>query len=228
MSGTHDAPSSKLGQMISHIEETIIATLLGLMVLVTFANVVLRYGFGLSLLWGLEVTLILFAWLVLFGISYGFKITAHLGVDAILNMAGTRLRKAMVIFSALMCIAYGGLMMKGAWDYWAPFGGFQQTTGRIIPTGFDENTRDQGWYETDFVPIPFAQTYLENTFNMGEEYEKLPRFIPYFILPFGVALMLLRIIQATIAVARGQRSSMIVSHEAEEAVQEVAHMNKDA
>ena len=42
MSGTHDAPSSKLSQMISHIEETIIATLLGLMVLVTFANVVLR------------------------------------------------------------------------------------------------------------------------------------------------------------------------------------------
>ncbi len=228
MSGTQDGPSSKLGQIISHIEETIIATLLGLMVLVTFANVVLRYGFGLSLLWGLEVTLILFAWLVLFGISYGFKITAHLGVDAILNMAGTRLRKAMVIFSALMCIAYGGLMMKGAWDYWAPFAGFEQTTGRVIPTGFDEKTRDQGWYETDFVPIPFAQTYLENTFNMGEEYEKLPRFIPYFILPFGVALMLLRIIQATIAVTRGQRSSMIVSHEAEEAVQEVAHMNKDA
>jgi C4-dicarboxylate transporter DctQ subunit len=228
MSGTQDALSSKLGQIISHIEETIIATLLGLMVLVTFANVVLRYGFGLSLLWGLEVTLILFAWLVLFGISYGFKITAHLGVDAILNMAGTRVRKGMVIFSALMCVAYGGLMMKGAWDYWAPFAGFQQTTGRIIPTGFDEKTRDQGWYETDFVPIPFAQTYLENTFNMGEEYEKLPRFVPYFMLPFGVALMLLRIIQATIAVARGLRPSMIVSHEAEEAVQEVAHMNKDA
>jgi C4-dicarboxylate transporter DctQ subunit len=43
-----------------------------------------------------------------------------------------------------------------------------------------------------------------------------------------MALMLLRIVQATVAVARGQRSSMIVSHEAEEAVQEVAHMNKEA
>jgi C4-dicarboxylate transporter DctQ subunit len=63
---------------------------------------------------------------------------------------------------------------------------------------------------------------------MGEEYENLPRFIPYFMLPFGMALMLLRIVQATVAVARGQRSSMIVSHEAEEAVQEVAHMNKEA
>ena len=228
MSGTQNTPSTRLGHLISHIEETFIATLLGLMVMVTFSNVVLRYGFGKSLLWGLEVTLILFAWLVLFGISYGFKITAHLGVDAILNMAGTRLRKLMVVFSALVCVAYGGLMLKGAWDYWAPFGGFPQTTGRIIPTGFDSNTRDQGWYETDFVPIPFAQNYLENTFNMGEEYEKLPRFVPYFMLPFAMVLMLLRIIQATIAVLQGRRSSMIVSHEAEEAVEEVAHMNKDA
>ena len=42
---------------------------------------------------GLEVVLILFAWLVLFGISYGFKITAHLGVDAIINIVGSRLRR---------------------------------------------------------------------------------------------------------------------------------------
>jgi len=228
MSGTHDAPSSKLGRTISHIEETFIAILLGLMVMVTFANVVLRYLFSSSLLWGLEVTLILFAWLVLFGISYGFKITAHLGVDAVLNMVTAGPRKIMVMLAAIVCIAYGGLLMKGAWDYWAPFGGFQQTTGRVLPTGFNDRTRDQGWYETEQVPIPFGQTFLEDTFNMGEEYEKLPRFIPYAMLPFGVALMLLRIIQATIGVAQGRRKSMIVSHEAEEAIADVAHMNKDA
>lgn len=228
MSGTQDAPSSRFSRFISHIEETFIATLLGLMVMVTFANVVLRYAFGSSLLWGLEVVLILFAWLVLFGISYGFKITAHLGVDAIINMVGSKLRKSLVMLSAILCIAYGGLMLKGAWDFWAPFGGAQQTTGRVIPTGFNEKTRNQAWYETDQVPIPFGRTFLENTFNDGDEYEKIPRFIPYFILPFGVALMLLRIVQATIAIARGQRSSMIVSHEAEEAVADVAHMNKDA
>ena len=70
---------SAFGRFINTLEETAIAVLLGLMTLVTFINVVLRYVFGDSLIWGLEVTLILFAWLVLFGISYGFKITAHLG-----------------------------------------------------------------------------------------------------------------------------------------------------
>jgi C4-dicarboxylate transporter DctQ subunit len=34
-------------------------------------------GFG----WALELTTYLFAWLVLFGISYGIKVGAHIGID---------------------------------------------------------------------------------------------------------------------------------------------------
>ena len=238
MSGTQNAPSSRFGRIISNIEETFIALLLGLMTLVTFANVLLRYGngtwlmnsieslFGVdfpgSLLWGLEVTLILFAWLVLFGISYGFKITAHLGVDAVINAVGTPVRRTMVVLSALACVAYGGLMMKGAWDYWAPFGGYQQTTGRMLPTGFDETTRDQGWYETEQIPIPFLQGWLETTFNMGEPYEKLPRFVPYLILPLGVLLMVIRVIEAGLRILRTGEGSLIVSHEAEDDVEDAA------
>jgi C4-dicarboxylate transporter DctQ subunit len=228
MSATQKGPTSSVGKFIDHLEETFIALLLGLMTAVTFSNVVLRYVFGDSFLWGLEVTLILFAWLVLFGIAYGFKITAHLGVDAILNMAGSKARKAMVLVAAVACIAYGGLMMKGAWDYWAPFAGYQQTTGRVLPTGFDAKTRDQGWYETEQVPIPFGQNYLEQTFNMGEEYEKLPRFIPYVMLPLGIALMLFRILQATAGVLTGRRDSFIVSHEAVDAVEEASAKNREA
>ncbi len=224
---SHPSPSG-FGRFIDGVERTFIAVLLGLMTMVTFVNVVMRYGFGTSLLWGLEVTLILFAWLVLFGISYGFKITAHLGVDAVLNLTGGGLRRALVMISAVCCLAYGGLLMKGAWDYWAPFGGYQQTTGRVLPTGFDEKTRDQGWYETEQVPIPFGRTFLEERFNLGEEYEKLPRFIPYVILPIGVLLMLFRIAQATVRVIRGQDDSLIVSHEAEDAVEEAAALNREA
>ncbi|WP_377504844.1 TRAP transporter small permease [Octadecabacter sp. R77987] len=239
MSASHsDVTRGPVGRFINTAEETFIAILLGLMTVITFVNVVLRYGSESSfihlieritgrdlpstLLWGLETVLILFAWLVLFGLSYGFKVRAHLGVDAVINIASAPLRRVLVILSALACIAYGGLVMKGAWDYWAPFAGYQQTTGRIIPTGFDESTRDQGWYETEQVPIPFGRTFLEDRFNMGEEYEKLPRFIPYFILPFGVALMLFRILQATVAVLRGRADSLIASHEAEDAIEEAA------
>ncbi len=103
---------------------------------------------------------------------------------------------------------------------------FADYDGQIRP--FHETTRDQGWYETEQVPIPFGQTYLEDTFNLGEEYEKLPRFIPYVMLPIGIALMLFRILQATRRVWRDQDESLIVSHEAEEAVEEAAHLNRDA
>lgn len=222
-----DATRSRLTQWIDVAEEAFIALLLGLMTLVTFTNVVLRYAFNKSLIWGQELTLILFAWLVLFGISYGFKIRAHLGVDAVLNVVGRKTRKALVVISALACVAYGGLMMKGAWDYWAPFAGYERTEGRWFPTGFDERTRDQAFYETEQVPIPFGREILEERFNYGEEYEKLPRFIPYAILPFGVALMLFRIFQLTGGVMRGRVENIIASHEAEEAVEEVAALNKD-
>ena len=63
--------------------------------------------------------------------------------------------------------------------------------------------------------------------NEGEEYEKLPRFIPYAMLPFGAALLLLRFVQATLHVIAGRQNSLIVSHEAEDQVEDVKHMNAD-
>jgi C4-dicarboxylate transporter DctQ subunit len=67
---------------IDQIEETVIAVLLGLMTLITFANVVARYLFNSNILWALELTVYLFGWLVLLGASYAVKKNAHLGVDA--------------------------------------------------------------------------------------------------------------------------------------------------
>lgn len=212
-------PKGRLGAIVHNIEETMIALLLGLMTLVTFANVVMRYGFNSQLIWGLELTLVLFAWLVLFGISYGFKVVSHLGVDAVLNLVGKDTRKWMGVLATLLCIFYAVLLLKGAWDYWAPFAGLDATTGRWFPTGFADS-RDQGWYEMEQLPIPFGQTFLENTFNLGEEYEKMPRLVPYAILPFAMGLMLYRLVQALVRILRGEIDTLIVSHEAEDAVEE--------
>ncbi|MCL7405699.1 MAG: TRAP transporter small permease [Marivivens sp.] len=223
---TKYVPKGPVSRAIHEFEETFIALLLGLMTLVTFANVVLRYAFNSQLIWGLELVLILFAWLVLFGISYGFKVTMHLGVDAILAIVNPRVRFVMSLIAALITLAYMLLLLKGAWDYWAPFAGFDATSGRWFPTGF-ENTRDQGWYETEQIPIPFLQGWLENTFNVGEAYEKMPRLVPYFILPFGAFLMVVRVIEATLRLIKAGDGSLIVSHEAEDAVEEVAALNKE-
>lgn len=201
-------------------EETVIALILGLMVMITFVNVVLRYVFNSSLIWGQEVTLILFAWLVLFGVSYGVKVTAHLGVDAVTNMLSPGPRKVLALIAAALCIAYAFLLLKGAWDYWAPYAALDRTSGRWFPTGF-ERTRDQAWYITDQVPMPDFLRFMEGWINQGETYDKLPRVIPYAILPIGAALLLLRFIQATWRIWTGRATSLIVSHEVED---EIAHL----
>lgn len=203
-------------------EETAIAVLLGLMTMITFVNVVLRYVFNSTIIWGLEVVLILFAWLVLFGVSYGVKITAHLGVDALTNVMTPGLRKAVALVAGAICIAYALLLLKGAWDYWAPYAALDRTSGRWFPTGF-EKTRDQAWYITDQVPMPEFLRFLEGMINQGETYDKLPRVIPYAILPIGMALLLFRFIQATIRIWRGQQDSLIVSHEVEDEIDQIQH-----
>lgn len=218
---------SKLSRWTNEIEETAIAILLGLMTLITFANVVLRYGFNTGLIWGLEATTFLFAWLVLFGISYAVKVTAHLGVDAVINLLSPQLRRLVTIVAAAVCVAYAALLMKGAWDYWANFANLPQTTGRWFPTGFEEMRRTsyRGWYEVIDIAFPEWLRWIQPMMNDGDNYEKIPRFIPYFILPFGMALLLFRFIQVFVRLLSGQEASLIVSHEVEEAIAEVQHLN---
>jgi len=223
---THGQAQSGLGRIVSEIEETAIALILGLMTIITFINVVLRYGFNTGIIWGLEAVTFLFAWLVLFGMSYAVKVTAHLGVDAVINLFSEGPRKVLAVIAGLICVIYAGLLMKGAWDYWAPFAGLDATSGRWFPTGF-ENSRDQAWYEVIDIPVPEWLRFIEPIMNEGEAYEKLPRFIPYFMLPFGAALLLLRFVQATLKVITGRQTSLIVSHEAEDAVEDVKHMNAE-
>lgn len=218
------------------IEETLIALILGLMTLVTFVNVVVRYVFNAEIfqpitlalnlptkiLWALEVTTVLFAWLVILGISYCVKTVSHLGVDAVLNIVPKGLRRAMTYFSVACCIIYSLLLLKGGWDFWSNFANLPQTTGRMFPTGFETDFLAKGWYETNDIDMPDAFQFLATWFNEGEAYEKLPRLVPYIVLPIGFGLLLFRFCQLGFAVVRGTRDLIIVSHEAEEAVEEAA------
>jgi GTP cyclohydrolase II len=155
MSG-RDAPDSIIGRAVNEIEETAIAILLGAMTLITFTNVVLRYGFNTGLIWGLEATTFLFAWLVVFGVSYAVKVTANLGVDALINVFSVPLRRVLALVAAAICIAYAALLLKGAWDYWANFANLPQTTGRWFPAGLEEMKRTsyRAWYAVVDIPMP--------------------------------------------------------------------------
>ncbi len=194
----------RVGRWVNSIEETLIAVLLGLMTLITFANVVARYVFNDNILWALESTVFLFAWLVLLGASYCVKITAHLGVDAMLNMMPAVARRIMTLVAIACCILFAVLLFIGCWNYWWKF------------------AAELSFLEVEDVPMPGFLQFLADSMNEGEAYEKLPRFIPYFILPLSMALLLFRFVQAGWQVLRGERDLIIASHEAEEMVEEAA------
>ncbi len=198
----HYHPTTRLGRIIDNIEETSIALCLGLMTLITFANVVARYVFNSNILWALELTVFLFAWLVLMGASYSVKHHSHIGVDVVINAVSPGIRKLLGIVSVGACLAFSILLLIGSWDYWYPF------------------ATKRAWLETEDIPMPEIFMFLADWFNQGEAYEKIPRFIPYLALPLGTALLTFRFAQLAWAVVTGKTDKIIASHEVEEELEE--------
>ncbi len=198
----HDS-RNKLGRVVDEIEETCIAFCLGLMTLITFSNVIARYIFNSNILWALELTVFLFAWLVLMGASYAVKKQIHIGVDVVINMVSPGKRKVLALLSVTACLAFSILLLIGAWDYWFAF------------------VTERAWLETEDIPMPTMLRFLEGWLNEGEAYEKIPRFIPYLALPLGMALMTIRFLQIGYKIVTGEVDKIIASHEVEEELAQV-------
>lgn len=201
---------AKAGRITDAIEETLIAFFLGAMTLLTFANVIFRYVFNDNILWALELTVFMFAWMVLVGASYGVKKHFHIGVDVIINMVSEPKRKILALLAAAGCLAFSILLLVGSWNYWYPF------------------VTERAWYETDDIPMPEMFQFLADWLNEGERYEKLPRFIPYFALPLGMALLTFRFVQITWQIATGKLDRLIAGHEAEEELEALKEELSDA
>ena len=212
--------SKPSGGFIDKLEENLIAALLGAMTLLTFANVVARKGFNSNILWGLEATVFLFGWLVLLGASYAVKKGAHLGVDAAINVMSAETRRITGLIAVGVCIAFSLLLLKGSWDYWANFANLPKTEGRWFPLGFEDKFLAKGWYELDDIPHPTILKWMEDVFNEGEAYNKMPRLIPYVVLPISSALLVLRFAQAAIAIWKGETDRIVASHEVEDEIDE--------
>lgn len=99
------------------LEEGFIALLLGLMTLLTFTQVVLRYGFNTGFIWALEATTYMFGWLILFGISYCVRVHAHIGIDILVKALPAAAQRLVGLIAIALCALYAGLMLYGAWFY---------------------------------------------------------------------------------------------------------------
>ncbi|ASJ75407.1 TRAP transporter small permease [Granulosicoccus antarcticus] len=178
------------------IEESTMAFLLGAMTLITFANVIARL-MSSNILWALEATVFLFAWLVLIGASYAVKHNFHIGIDVAVQLLAPAKRRIVTLFAVAVCIAFSLLLLKGSWDYWWPF------------------ASSRAFYEVNDIPMPGFLQFFAHWLNDGELYEKMPRFMPYIVLPFSTLLLTIRFIQAGLRIWRNEQILIIESHEAE-------------
>ena len=201
-------------EAVTRFEENVIAILLASITLVSFIQVIARYGFNTS--WGgaLEFTRILFAWLILFGMSYGVKIGSHLGVDAFIRVLPPGLFRIVAIFGALCAFLYAAMLLSATWieffganskggavDYWT----------RMFKLGIGlDDLRYPEWVQE----------------SLGVQ-ERVQRWIAYLILPVGLALFGYRALQAMVQIWRGERELIIAGHEAEDLVAENKDVLKD-
>ena len=197
-------------KIVTNIEENIIASLMAAITLITFGQVIMRYGFSSQIEGALEISTVLFAWLILFGMSYAVKINTHLGVDAFINFLPPKIFKIVAVFGALAGLLYAILLL---YSDWLQFFGVNTKGGALaywslmykIGIGMED------------IKFPL---WAQNLFGLQE---RMHRWIAYLILPTGLSLLAYRCIQAALEIIRGDRRLIIASHEAEQLVED----NKD-
>jgi len=140
-----------IGIIINRLEEAIVAFLLAAMTLVTFTQVVLRYVFNAGFVWALELTIFLFAWLVLLGMSYGVRVGSHIGVDLLVKNLSPKPAKIVGLISIALCMFYSAVMAIGGY----------QDIDLLLLIGIEaEDLPIPLWIPKLILPIGFALLFI--------------------------------------------------------------------
>jgi TRAP-type C4-dicarboxylate transport system permease small subunit len=99
-----------------HALEALLVLMLAAMVVMVFANVVLRYGFGSGITVSEEISRFLFVWLIFLGSVPVMRQHGHLGVEILvgkLSATGRRIARVVSdLFVLACCVVFGW----GAWE----------------------------------------------------------------------------------------------------------------
>lgn len=132
---------------LERLEEGLIGVLLAGMTLLAFAQVVARYAFNYSFVWALEFITVLFAWLIFIGMSYGVRVGAHIGVDALIRTLGPKQARIAAAIAAMLCLAYALILLVGSVIY----------VDRMIDLGIDmQDMPIPQWIPRLVLPVGFA------------------------------------------------------------------------
>lgn len=105
----------KVSKYLERLLNIFMAAALGMMVILVFGNVVLRYLFNSGITWSEEMSRYLFIWLTFLGAIGAFKSKEHLGVDMLVRRLPKRAKKVVLVISDLLMLFVLFLVLEGSW-----------------------------------------------------------------------------------------------------------------
>jgi len=105
---------SRIGRLQKGME-SILGIMLGIMVVLVFGNVVLRYGFNSGIAVSDEVARYIFVWMIFFGAIVAVREHTHLGVDSLVRRLPYKGKVFCAVVSDLLILAAMWLLFRGSW-----------------------------------------------------------------------------------------------------------------
>lgn len=104
-----------LGRFALSMIRGLMVLALGVMVIVVFANVVLRYGFNSGVSISEELARYLFVWLTFLGSILAMHESGHLGTDALIARLSVAGKKVCAVLGDLLVLACCAMLFVGSW-----------------------------------------------------------------------------------------------------------------
>ena len=103
-----------LSKLVKAVEWMLVG-MFGIMAILVFGNVVLRYGFNSGIVFSEEVSRFMFMWLTLIGALIVMKDHGHLGMSSVVDRLGERGQRICRCLAVLLTLACCLLLVNGAW-----------------------------------------------------------------------------------------------------------------
>lgn len=105
------------GTSLKRFAEHVLAVLLGVMFVAFMIQIVARYVFNFPIGWTIEVTVITWLWLVLWGAAFVAKENEEIRIDLITSMVGQRTRIVLAIIVSIACVVLYAISLPGSYSY---------------------------------------------------------------------------------------------------------------
>ena len=99
-----------------HALEWLMVAALGLMVVLVFGNVVLRYGFNTGITVSEELSRWLFVWMTFLGAIVALHERGHLGSGMLVGRLGPKGKRVCLAIGQVLMLYASWLLLKGSWQ----------------------------------------------------------------------------------------------------------------